>query len=141
MRVERRSALPSHTLTTSLLSLLHPSYSFCWIYTSLRLLLILGNYASQGRSVQGTRRHHANHVRSGSVSQGVQARGRRWWWYVKYPIQHLHYASWLFGCIGVGKSALTIQFIQSHFVDEYDPTIEGLSHKTYDYHFPVKLTD
>nr|CAG8433716.1 5509_t:CDS:2 [Entrophospora candida] len=25
---------------------------------------------------------------------------------------------------GVGKSALTIQFIQSHFVDEYDPTIE-----------------
>jgi GTPase SAR1 family protein len=29
---------------------------------------------------------------------------------------------------GVGKSALTIQFIQSHFVDEYDPTIEGTSH-------------
>jgi len=25
---------------------------------------------------------------------------------------------------GVGKSALTIQFIQSHFVTEYDPTIE-----------------
>ena len=25
---------------------------------------------------------------------------------------------------GVGKSALTIQFIQSHFVDEYEPTIE-----------------
>ncbi|CAI4780361.1 BAF_collapsed_G0051360.mRNA.1.CDS.1 [Saccharomyces cerevisiae] len=25
---------------------------------------------------------------------------------------------------GVGKSALTIQFIQSYFVDEYDPTIE-----------------
>lgn len=25
---------------------------------------------------------------------------------------------------GVGKSALTIQFIQGHFVDEYDPTIE-----------------
>lgn len=29
--------------------------------------------------------------------------------------------------LGVGKSALTIQFIQSHFVDEYDPTIEGES--------------
>lgn len=27
--------------------------------------------------------------------------------------------------LGVGKSALTIQFIQSQFVDEYDPTIEG----------------
>lgn len=27
---------------------------------------------------------------------------------------------------GVGKSALTIQLIQSHFVDEYDPTIEGM---------------
>lgn len=25
---------------------------------------------------------------------------------------------------GVGKSALTIQFIQGQFVDEYDPTIE-----------------
>lgn len=25
---------------------------------------------------------------------------------------------------GVGKSALTIQFSQNHFVDEYDPTIE-----------------
>lgn len=29
---------------------------------------------------------------------------------------------------GVGKSCLTIQLIQSHFVDEYDPTIEGMSH-------------
>lgn len=28
---------------------------------------------------------------------------------------------------GVGKSCLTIQFIQSHFVEEYDPTIEGMS--------------
>ena len=26
---------------------------------------------------------------------------------------------------GVGKSCLTIQFIQSQFVEEYDPTIEG----------------
>ncbi|KAI8372127.1 ras family-domain-containing protein [Blakeslea trispora] len=30
----------------------------------------------------------------------------------------------LVGGGGVGKSALTIQFIQSQFVDEYDPTIE-----------------
>lgn len=28
------------------------------------------------------------------------------------------------GSGGVGKSALTIQFVQGHFVDEYDPTIE-----------------
>lgn len=27
---------------------------------------------------------------------------------------------------GVGKSALTIQFSQNQFVDEYDPTIEGM---------------
>ena len=27
---------------------------------------------------------------------------------------------------GDGKSALTIQFSQNHFVDEYDPTIEGM---------------
>jgi len=25
---------------------------------------------------------------------------------------------------GVGKSALTIRFIQGHFIDDYDPTIE-----------------
>lgn len=30
---------------------------------------------------------------------------------------------------GVGKSALTIQLIQLHFVDEYDPTIEDLYRK------------
>jgi len=30
------------------------------------------------------------------------------------------------GAGGVGKSALTIQLIQNHFVDEYDPTIEVL---------------
>lgn len=29
---------------------------------------------------------------------------------------------------GVGKSSLTIQYIQSQFVDEYDPTIEGNFH-------------
>ena len=28
------------------------------------------------------------------------------------------------GAGGVGKSALTIQLMQNHFVDEYDPTIE-----------------
>ena len=27
---------------------------------------------------------------------------------------------------GVGKSVLTIQFLRSHFIHEYDPTIEGL---------------
>lgn len=32
---------------------------------------------------------------------------------------------------GVGKSCLTIQLIQSHFVDEYDPTIEGLQIKPF----------
>ena len=33
--------------------------------------------------------------------------------------------------IGVGKSCLTIQFIQSHLVEEYDPTIEGMSQITW----------
>lgn len=43
-------------------------------------------------------------------------------------------AYFLFLCpysTGVGKSALTIQFIQSHFVDEYDPTIEGKVSSSY----------
>lgn len=34
---------------------------------------------------------------------------------------------------GVGKSCLTIQLIQSHFVDEYDPTIEG-THRSNTHH-------
>lgn len=34
------------------------------------------------------------------------------------------------GAGGVGKSALTIQLIQNHFVDEYDPTIEVKNHCT-----------
>ena len=33
------------------------------------------------------------------------------------------------GAGGVGKSALTIQLIQNHFVDEYDPTIEDSCRK------------
>lgn len=40
---------------------------------------------------------------------------------------------------GVGKSCLTIQLIQSHFVDEYDPTIEGMP--LVDRIFPFELTD
>jgi len=28
------------------------------------------------------------------------------------------------GCGGVGKSALTVQFVQGIFVEKYDPTIE-----------------
>lgn len=36
----------------------------------------------------------------------------------------LEYKLVVVGAGGVGKSALTIQFIQNHFVEEYDPTIE-----------------
>ena len=44
------------------------------------------------------------------------------------PLQFLReYKLVVVGGGGVGKSCLTIQLIQSHFVDEYDPTIEGLS--------------
>lgn len=38
---------------------------------------------------------------------------------------------------GVGKSCLTIQLIQSHFVDEYDPTIEGAQLPQYVLMFPL----
>ncbi|KJE95673.1 ras-like protein 2 [Capsaspora owczarzaki ATCC 30864] len=40
------------------------------------------------------------------------------------PRQGVEYRVVVLGDGGVGKSALTIQFIQHHFVDEYDPTIE-----------------
>ena len=36
------------------------------------------------------------------------------------------------GAGGVGKSALTIQLIQGHFVDEYDPTIEDSYRSQYE---------
>ena len=36
----------------------------------------------------------------------------------------LHDSTLIIAAGGVGKSALTIQLIQNHFVDEYDPTIE-----------------
>jgi GTPase KRas len=42
---------------------------------------------------------------------------------------------------GVGKSALTIQFIQSQFVDEYDPTIEDSYRKQCDIDGQVSILD
>lgn len=41
------------------------------------------------------------------------------------------------GSGGVGKSALTIQLIQNHFVDEYDPTIEDSYRKQVSFHYIV----
>jgi GTPase SAR1 family protein len=40
---------------------------------------------------------------------------------------------------GVGKSALTIQFIQGHFLEEYDPTIEGNIYIKFFYFFKIIL--
>mmetsp|Transcript_26625 Transcript_26625/g.29680 ORF Transcript_26625/g.29680 Transcript_26625/m.29680 type:complete len:190 (+) Transcript_26625:93-662(+) len=42
---------------------------------------------------------------------------------------------------GVGKSALTIQLIQNHFVDEYDPTIEDSYRKQVTIDDEVSLLD
>lgn len=43
---------------------------------------------------------------------------------VDYSLIMTEYKLVVVGAGGVGKSALTIQLIQNHFVDEYDPTIE-----------------
>lgn len=40
------------------------------------------------------------------------------------PLAHCRLTTARAAAGGVGKSALTIQLIQNHFVDEYDPTIE-----------------
>ncbi|XDA70335.1 hypothetical protein R6Z07F_000710 [Ovis aries] len=48
---------------------------------------------------------------------GSGARGSCWCEMTEYKLV-------VVGAGGVGKSALTIQLIQNHFVDEYDPTIE-----------------
>lgn len=63
------------------------------------------------------------HFHSGSILERIQA-SRRWWRRSVLGLTHLR-VSLIHFFAGVGKSALTIQFIQSHFVDEYDPTIEG----------------
>jgi len=42
---------------------------------------------------------------------------------------------------GVGKSALTIQFTQNHFVKEYDPTIENSYRKQITYEDEVCILD
>ena len=63
---------------------------------------------------------------AGSVLEGIQTCGRGRWWSVSKLLQSKKERSVL-SVSGVGKSCLTIQFIQSHFVDEYDPTIEGES--------------
>lgn len=56
------------------------------------------------------------------VSKAVLIRAE---WLIS-PVQFLReYKLVVVGGGGVGKSCLTIQLIQSHFVDEYDPTIEG----------------
>ncbi|KPP62318.1 hypothetical protein Z043_119505 [Scleropages formosus] len=46
--------------------------------------------------------------------------------YVSWTVEKMDWMTEykLVGAGGVGKSALTIQLIQNHFVDEYDPTIE-----------------
>ena len=36
---------------------------------------------------------------------------------------------------GVGKSAFTIMYLQNHFIDEYDPTIEGIFFCDFDFDF------
>ena len=59
---------------------------------------------------------------TGSVPEGIQARrGRRCVLLCRLEAHTLSRKARTGG--GVGKSALTIQFIQSHFVDEYDPTV------------------
>ena len=40
------------------------------------------------------------------------------------PRNGVEYKIVVMGAGGVGKSAITVQFIQGHFVNEYDPTIE-----------------
>ena len=42
---------------------------------------------------------------------------------------------------GVGKSALTIQLIQNHFIDEYDPTIEDSYRKQVTIHDETRVLD
>ncbi|KAG7315204.1 hypothetical protein KOW79_021292 [Hemibagrus wyckioides] len=44
--------------------------------------------------------------------------------FITNAVKMTEYKLVVVGAGGVGKSALTIQLIQNHFVDEYDPTIE-----------------
>ncbi|KAJ8247272.1 hypothetical protein GJAV_G00244410 [Gymnothorax javanicus] len=55
-------------------------------------------------------------------SRLVIPEGRCFAW--RWSLRMTEYKLVVVGAGGVGKSALTIQLIQNHFVDEYDPTIE-----------------
>jgi GTPase KRas protein len=48
------------------------------------------------------------------------------------------------GSGGVGKSAITVQFVSDHFVEIYDPTIEDFSRKLYHFqgnHYMLEILD
>ncbi|KAJ3325593.1 Ras GTPase [Boothiomyces sp. JEL0866] len=72
-------------------------------------------------------RSNGNMPRNSSVSRG--------------PASVREYKIIVVGGGGVGKSALTIQFIQSQFVDEYDPTIEDSYRKQVEINGQVALLD
>ena len=43
------------------------------------------------------------------------------------------------GSGGVGKSALTVQFVSGHFMEKYDPTIEDFYRKVSNKHLQCNL--
>ena len=59
-----------------------------------------------------------------SVAKILRAIKRAWLVLQSDSLVMTEYKLVVVGAGGVGKSALTIQLIQNHFVDEYDPTIE-----------------
>ena len=62
-----------------------------------------------------------------SLNISPLGRRRRWWYvfslYLFLLLDSLFCNAFLIS-LGVGKSALTIQFLRGEFVEEYDPTIE-----------------
>jgi len=45
------------------------------------------------------------------------------------------------GSGGVGKSALTVQFVSGHFIEKYDPTIEDFYRKEIEVISFIKVYD
>ena len=43
------------------------------------------------------------------------------------------------GTAGVGVTAITVQFVENHFVESYDPTIDDSFEKMMNFHFVMIL--
>ena len=101
-------------------SRLFPNFYF------LHLLLINSQNGQQGESLHSLHSFRTPRLKRASLFNRLRHLAN----IALFPFSQFtrEYKLVVVGGGGVGKSCLTIQLIQGHFLDEYDPTIEGMFH-------------